>query len=530
MKLKRLISVISAAALCAAAAAAPVSAGTEEERCIEKVVGLMNNINLTEIEPYSPELSPNPEFTRDADGKFGLKIDNRVITEPIWDDIRLNTEGGRLSASLGDENPNFEGEKAALQGDYESNPATVSVKKDGKWGAVSKETGEVIIRPEYNEVCELNGVIRIMDFNGKYGYADKRGSVLVEPIYDYVSSLSCSRMADFGSDYACETAVVGRDYGYTVLDLNTKKELIPLTADAIHILSNDCFVVTDYDSLVSRLYDGCGNQMLELSGTGSVELIGDDRFLISSAVYAEDGETVIGECDKLIDSSGNVIIDGSGYYSLIYQNSPPVFIAARRGAAGAKTESGEYLSAFDVLDADGETLFSADAGEMSANDGTVKIYKDGKWGLVSVAGDEILPCEYDDIAFPFVTKDGKTGVINSSGDFVLEPTLNASAKDCGVIGLDGKTYYRFTDKDLGGAYLIDSRGSVIAGPYADISADGGKLVLTLPACGLKIAAEPAENPIAIVQTPIEEIILDAGSLPEGAPKSQTNEIISYYFF
>ncbi len=535
MKIKKLVSVITAAALCAAMSAAPVSAGTEEARCIEKVVGLMNNTNLTDIRAYSPEPEAKPVFTRGGDGRFGLEIDGSVIAEPVWDDICFNTENGRLSASLGDENPDSGG-RTALQGDYESNPATVSVKKDGKWGAISRETGELIIKPEYNEVCEINGVIRIMDFNGKYGYADKLGNILVEPLYDYVSAFSRSNTADFDSGYICRTTIVGRDYGYTVLDLTSKEELIPLTTDAIHILSNDYFTVTDYDDLISRLYDGNGTLLLELDGTSGIELIRDDRFLISAAVYADDGESVAGECDMLIDSSGKVIIDGGGYYSLIYQNGggnrPSVFIAGRRGSEGVMTENGEYLSGFDVLDTDGETLFSADAGEMSANNGTIKVFKNGKWGLMSVSGDEILPFEYDDIAFPFVTKDGKTGVIDEDGNFVLEPILNAaSAESCGTVELGGKTYYKFTDKYLGGVYLTDSGGSVIAGPYADISADNGKLLLTLPVCGLKVTAEPVNDPSAIEPDPIDEIIRAAGSMYGTADNSKdADEIVSYYFF
>ena len=523
MKLKKLTAIIAAAALTVAALAAPAFADTEAERYINYSLSHMNNINLVNIERWTAETEEKPEFTQSEDGKYGLSLGDRVITETIWDDVQLNTESGRLFASLGDENPGADGgyyNSASLQGDYEPSPETVSVKRDGMWGAVSKETGEIVIEPAYNEVCEINGIIRIMDFDGKYGYADKIGNIIIEPQYDYVSAFSRSRLADFESEYTCETTIVGRDYGYTVLNLVSKEELIPLTTDKIHIQSNDYFTVVDNQNLVSRLFDRDGSLLLELEDTSDIEMVSDNRFLIAKAEYTEPGadgsRTIKNETDRLIDSEGNVILDGSNYYSLMYQGGDnPVFIACARGSAQTKAKSGEYLSGFDMFDSDGEPVCSVDAGEMSVHSGTIRIYEDGKWGLINSCGEEILPCEYDEISFPFVMKDGKTGVINNVGEFVVDPVWDgAMTKNCSVIELEDRVCYAI--QSMNGTYLASDNGDIIAGPYVDIKSLDGRLVLTLPAGGYKVTARVVNTSVPIAMYNLIDVAVSetAGYLAE----------------
>ncbi len=513
MKRKRLVAAAAALAL-AAAAAVPAFAGSEADRYIECSLSRGGSVNLVNAERYIAEKAAEPIFTQGDDGKYGLKIGDRVICENEWDDIQLNTSVGRLLASLGSENPKQSG-AASLQGDFESDPETVSVKRDGMWGAVSKSGGELLIAPRYNEVCEVNGIIRIMDFGGKYGYAAKDGQVIIEPKYDYVSAFSRSRLADFDSDYSCGTTVVGRDYGYTVLDLESGREIIPLTTDTIKILSNDYFTVTDEDEFVSKLYDSNGGLLLELSGCAGIEMVRDDRFLAAMLTFSENengDRTIDGESDMLIDSAGRVLLDGSGYYSLSYVGggsarpapisadgaaSGPVFFACARGSEMTETPDGAALCGFDLFDADGNFLTRVNVGDMSVNCGTIRVCGDGGWGLIGIDGREILPCEYDEINFPFVLKDGKIGVADNAGNILIEPAWESgSLSGCRVIELSDRVFFTFRAED-GGMYLADARGRVIAGPYTDISSKDGRLLVSLPVSGYKVLADVAEEPVPV---------------------------------
>lgn len=58
------------------------------------------------------------------------------------------------------------------------------VKKDGKYGYEDKD-GKVIVEPIYEEATEQNiyGYAAIKQ-NGKWGCIDKKGTVVIEPAYD----------------------------------------------------------------------------------------------------------------------------------------------------------------------------------------------------------------------------------------------------------------------------------------------------------------------------------------------------------
>ncbi len=513
MRFKKFIAAASILAL-AAAAAVPAFAGSEADRYIKCSLSRGGSVNLVNAERYMPEREAEPIFTQGEDGKYGLRIGDNIICENEWDDIQLNTSVGRLLASLGSENPKQSG-AASLQGDFESDPETVSVKRDGMWGAVSKSTGELLIAPQYNEVCEINGIIRIMDFKGNYGYAAKDGQVMIEPKYDYVSAFSRSQLADFDSGYSCYTTVVGRDYGYTVLDLRSGDELIPLTTDTIKILSNDYFTVTNEDEFVSKLYGGEGDLLLELDSCAGIEMARDNRFLAAMLTFSESesGEkTIDGESDMLIDSKGDVILDGSEYYSLNYvgvgdsrpalvsadgADNSPVFFACARGSEMTETSDGTVLSGFDMFDIDGNFLTRVDAGDASVNCGTIRVCDNGKWGLIGTDGRKILPCEYDGINFPFIMRSGKIGVCDNAGNIIIEPTWETdSLSGCRVIELSGRVFFTFRAED-GGMYLADERGEVIAGPYTDISSKDGRLLVSLPVSCYKVLADVNEEPAPV---------------------------------
>ncbi len=546
MRFKKLIAAASALAL-AVAAAVPAFAGSEADRYIECSLSRGGSVNLVNAERYIEEKAAEPIFTQGEDGKYGLKIGDDIICENEWDDIQLNTPVGRLLASLGSENPKQSGASASLQGDFESDPETVSVKRDGMWGAVSKSDGGLLITPRYNEVCEINGIIRIMDFSGNYGYAAKDGQVIIEPKYDYVSAFSRSQLAEFDSDYSCDTTVVGRDYGYTVLDLRSGEEIIPLTTDTIKILSNEYFTVTNENEFVSKLYDSEGGLLLELSGCAGIEMVRDDRFLAAMLTYSESAsgeKTIDGETDMLIDSKGDVILDGSEYYSLNYvgvggerlalvwadgAEARPVFFAGRRGSEMTETPDGTVLSGFDMFDTDGNFLAAVDAGDMSVSCGTIRVCDSGRWGLIGTDGREILPREYDEISFPFVMKDGKIGVTDNAGNIIIEPTWESdSLSGCRVIDLSDRVFFTFRAED-GGMYLADARGEVIAGPYTDINSKDGRLLVSLPVSGYKVLADVAEEPVTVPMVDMaDEAFSETGEylkeldiIDEAAPETVT---------
>ena len=65
--------------------------------------------------------------------------------------------------------------------------AILAFKKDGKWGFVN-QSGEIIVEPKYDMATEVNeygyaGVLK----GGKWGIVDSKGNILVEPKYEIES-------------------------------------------------------------------------------------------------------------------------------------------------------------------------------------------------------------------------------------------------------------------------------------------------------------------------------------------------------
>jgi hypothetical protein len=59
----------------------------------------------------------------------------------------------------------------------------------GKWGFVS-ESGNIVVKPQYEETWELEDGLAIIKKSGKYGYVDKKGKVVLEPKYEDVFCFS----------------------------------------------------------------------------------------------------------------------------------------------------------------------------------------------------------------------------------------------------------------------------------------------------------------------------------------------------
>ncbi len=84
----------------------------------------------------------------------------------------------------------------------------------------------------------------------------------------------------------------------------------------------------------------------------------------------------------------------------------------------------------------------------SANGGWYSITKEGKDGACDLQGNEIIPCEYDDVTkqekYYKVVKDNKAGLYDHQGNIVI-PVITegndfSEEKDCFIIRYDGENY------------------------------------------------------------------------------------------
>lgn len=98
-------------------------------------------------------------------------------------------------------------------------------------------------------------------------------------------------------------------------------------------------------------------------------------------------------------------------------------------------------------------------GETAAvfSEGRMMVCKDGKWGYIDTAGQEIIPCQYDEAhdffdGLALVKKDGKFGYINTTGQLVIPCQY-----DWGRYFYDGLSEVRQDGED----FFIDKTGSKV---------------------------------------------------------------------
>ncbi len=93
----------------------------------------------------------------------------------------------------------------------------------------------------------------------------------------------------------------------------------------------------------------------------------------------------------------------------------------------------------------------------------VKVKKDGKYGIINLAGKELTPCQYDQITAMEeikntlkVTKDGKVGIIDEQGKEILSPQYTEVTN----LGKDNKEGFIITQED-GKKGIINYSGQTI---------------------------------------------------------------------
>ena len=139
----------------------------------------------------------------------------------------------------------------------------------------------------------------------------------------------------------------------------------------------------------------------------------------------------------IIDNNGIEVIAPS-YQEMIKvpNNKKEVFLCTY----DINSETGEYKT--KALNSKNEEIFT-EYSQIEAlenfdknnnlwyEDNVLKVQKDNKYGLIDLSGQEILPCEYDDITVVAgvknsikVQKDGKYGLVTTEGTTILEPKYN----------------------------------------------------------------------------------------------------------
>lgn len=397
---------------------------------------------------------------------------NDVIPKNLFNDGLLSAmseQGGKWGYI--DEKGNFviEAQFDAVT-EFSDGYATVSV--DGKWGVIDTK-GKYSVSPQYDYISRFsNGVAVVTDFDvddegsDKCGLIDTKGKMLLPITYDKIGSDSCRGLGELDLDDDVDIFPIksGEKYGYA----NTKGEIIvnPTYDDAnsfsegyAAVCSNEKYGFIDGKGklVINCQYDNA----YSFSEGFSVVQIGEKYGAINNKVeyvvnpkYDDlcsfsEGYAVFSSNEKygFVDAKGKEVIKAQYDYCGSFKN----------GVASAE-KSGEW----GLIDTSEKWIIPAKYEDLRRINNTIyAVSKDGKWGLVNKKGKEILKPTYDSISGSTnydkrcsFSYGGKMGYLSENGDVCISNSYISGSE----FYSDGYAIVTTDDKK---AAIINTSGGIV---------------------------------------------------------------------
>lgn len=211
----------------------------------------------------------------------------------------------------------------------------------------------------------------------------------------------------------------------------------------------------------------------------------------------------------VINNEGEIVINPEyDEMIIIPNNSKPVFICTydiddvlgtfKTKAINEKNE--EILTGYDII----EAIDNYDSKQnIWYEDNILKVGKNGKYGLVDFSGQEILPCDYDDItalkgtkANLLVKKAGNVGLVNEKGQSIIKTQY----KDIRTLKEGYKNEYIIVNEN--NQYgLISTSGTILIEPkYEDLKYLNSANLFAVKEAGVW----------KLISTGTKEILIDGG--------------------
>ncbi len=265
-------------------------------------------------------------------------------------------------------------------------------KINGKWGFVNR-AGDVVVAAKYDSVCSFSEGLACAGVGEKVGFIDETGRQVSPIKYD-----AATRFAD-----GLASAMLNGKVGF--ID-KSGKTVIPFKYDNAGRFSEGLAMV--------KLDDKAG--FINKSGGVVIPFQYDYAGTFSEGL-AEVGRPYVDDPESgeplyeygYIDKTGKVVVEMK--YHNVGSFSEGMAVVVRAGKQGYINKSGREVI---PLEYDAE---DCECGEFS--DGLGRVTLDGKYGFVNVRGSEVIPIKYDNIWCDAFRKEGFIGVeLNGRKGFV----------------------------------------------------------------------------------------------------------------
>lgn len=280
----------------------------------------------------------------------------------------------------------------------------IAVKKDGKWGFMD-ESGAMVIQPAYDMVNDFWGGLAAVangewltdpyggsHFTGKWGFIDKTGKTVIEMKYDTVDE------ALLGTDKDTWITIVGNIagqdewgiYNYGLID-KTGKVLLPLEYSYVRNIAGEADLLeiskgTDYDNRKCGVADFTGKVVIPMAYDGISTLDYNDNSLLRAYVRDEDYNSTY----TLFDAAGKKLIDG---YSSIEKLTDTLVKVTTAGDWSERKQGVFDLTGKVVLPAVYESIYpSGDGKFLQVEQGD---YPNRTYSVLDLTGKEIISTSSD---------------------------------------------------------------------------------------------------------------------------------------
>lgn len=260
------------------------------------------------------------------------------------------------------------------------------VDKNGKYGFYNLD-GKVILKPEYTKYSVAGNYISV-EKDGESKLFDVNGNLVNTTSYKKINETE-NPAYFIAEDEEGTYSIISKD-----VTIDEKYTQVSYAFDNYFIFSNAVGKTGVVNAITSEVeikpeYDF----IIQIDGTKSLQAIDGTNNLVD--IYSEDLTKTVTMEDAIVQNLENG-------YSIVYSETDMKYI----------NDKGEVVENTDVY----------------PNASIYAIQKNGKWGFELADGNMLLDCDYDivtefnDYGFAGIKKAGKWGVINTEGNIIVEPT------------------------------------------------------------------------------------------------------------
>jgi hypothetical protein len=300
-----------------------------------------------------------------------------------------------------------------------------AVSKDGKYGFINK-SGEVVVNLKYNDVEAFHYGAAIVLEDSLYGLINRQGEFLIPPDYEelsetggdlYIASVSgkygylhkiggaLTRFEfDIARDFKNNLAIVSIDEKYGIINSKAEYILSPQYEELNFI--NDTLLKASNEEELWGIVSIHGDTLLPFA----YDAIGD--FSCDRALVAKNDKC------GYVDSSGRIAIPLSYYFSPGLLNSGQF----QEGYALLKQKNKSVL-----VDSTGKVKkFQGYEDYQRPSHGLIPVKRNKRWGYADMNGKLQINCKYE-FAYSFVdtlaviTQNNESGLIDTAGNVFIQP-------------------------------------------------------------------------------------------------------------